>query len=77
MRTINVDNLPEPVVRAMEAVVDTLREQFRRDVESRSGRHLEEPTREQELNLVEASGSLAFWDAPGEDGYSLADGKPA
>jgi hypothetical protein len=28
MRTINVDNLPEPVVRAMEAVVETLREQF-------------------------------------------------
>ena len=28
MKTINVDNLPEPVVRAMEAVVDTLREQF-------------------------------------------------
>lgn len=28
MKTINVDNLPEPVVRAMKAVVDTLREQF-------------------------------------------------
>jgi hypothetical protein len=28
MRTINVDHLPEPVVRAMEAVVETLREQF-------------------------------------------------
>ena len=28
MKTINVDNLPEPVVRAMEAVVETLREQF-------------------------------------------------
>lgn len=28
MKTINVDDLPEPVVRAMEAVVDTLREQF-------------------------------------------------
>lgn len=28
MRTINVDKLPEPVVRAMEAVVETLREQF-------------------------------------------------
>ena len=32
MKTINVDNIPEPVVRAMEAVVETLREQFR-DVE--------------------------------------------
>ncbi len=29
MKTINVDNLPEPVVHAMEAVVETLREQFR------------------------------------------------
>jgi len=28
MKTINVDNIPEPVVRAMEAVVQTLREQF-------------------------------------------------
>ena len=28
MKTINVDNIPEPVVRAMEAVVETLREQF-------------------------------------------------
>ncbi len=28
MKTINVDHLPEPVVRAMETVVDTLREQF-------------------------------------------------
>jgi len=28
MKTINVDNLPEPVVRAMEAVVETLREEF-------------------------------------------------
>ena len=28
MKTINVDYLPEPVVRAMEAVVETLREQF-------------------------------------------------
>ncbi len=28
MKTINVDNLPEPVVRAVEAVVQTLREQF-------------------------------------------------
>ncbi len=35
MKTINVDNLPEPVVRAMEAVVDTLREQFHAE-ESRS-----------------------------------------
>jgi hypothetical protein len=29
MKTINVEHLPEPVVRAMEAVVQTLREQFR------------------------------------------------
>ena len=29
MKTINVDQLPEPVVRAMKAVVETLREQFR------------------------------------------------
>ena len=29
MKTINVEHLPEPVVRAMEAVVETLREQFR------------------------------------------------
>jgi len=28
MKTINVDHLPEPVVRAMEAVVETLRDQF-------------------------------------------------
>ena len=28
MKTINVDQLPEPVVRAMETVVETLREQF-------------------------------------------------
>ena len=28
MKTINVDNIPEPVVRAMEVVVETLREQF-------------------------------------------------
>jgi hypothetical protein len=29
MKTINVDNIPEPVVHAMEVVVQTLREQFR------------------------------------------------
>ena len=28
MRSINVDHLPEPVVRAMEAVVESLRDQF-------------------------------------------------
>ena len=28
MKTINVDQLPEPVARAMKAVVETLREQF-------------------------------------------------
>jgi hypothetical protein len=29
MKTINVDQLPEPVVRAMKALVEMLREQFR------------------------------------------------
>ena len=29
MKSINVDNLPEPVVRAMEAVVETFPKQFR------------------------------------------------
>jgi hypothetical protein len=29
MKTINVEHLPEPVVRAVEAVVETLRGQFR------------------------------------------------
>ena len=29
MKSINVDNLPEPVARAVEAVVETFREQFR------------------------------------------------
>ena len=28
MKTINVDDLPDPVVRAMEVVVETLRGQF-------------------------------------------------
>jgi hypothetical protein len=28
MKTINVDDIPEPVIRAMEVVVQTLREQF-------------------------------------------------
>lgn len=28
MKTINVDNIPEPIVRAMETVVETLRQQF-------------------------------------------------
>jgi hypothetical protein len=28
MKTINVDQLPEPVVQAVKAVVETLREQF-------------------------------------------------
>ncbi len=28
MKTINVDRLPEPVARAMQTVVETLREQF-------------------------------------------------
>ena len=30
MRTINVEGLPEPVVQAVETVVQTFREQFRR-----------------------------------------------
>ncbi len=76
MRTINVDNLPEPVVRAMEVVVETLREQFQQVGEPRSQRHIEDPTREQELRLAETSGNLAFWDDPGEDVYSLEDGEP-
>ena len=31
MKTINVEQLPEQVVRAMKVVVETLREQFRDD----------------------------------------------
>ena len=76
MKTINVDNLPEPVVRAMEVVVETLRAQFQHAEGPRSHRRLEDPTREQEMRLTEASGSLAFWDDPAEDAYSLADGEP-
>jgi hypothetical protein len=34
MKTINVDRLPEPVVRAMKVVVETLREQFRAEEEA-------------------------------------------
>ena len=28
MKTINVDDIPEPIVRAMESVLETLRQQF-------------------------------------------------
>ena len=76
MKSINVDNLPEPVVRAMEAVVETLREQFQHAEGPRLHRHPEDPTREQEMRLAEASGNLAFWDDTAEDGYSLDDGEP-
>ena len=34
MKTINVDHLPAPIVRAMEVVVETLREQYRTEVEA-------------------------------------------
>jgi hypothetical protein len=34
MKTMNVEDLPEPVARAMEAVVETLREQFRSEKDS-------------------------------------------
>jgi hypothetical protein len=34
MKSINVENLPDPVIRAMEVVVETLREQFRTQEDS-------------------------------------------
>jgi len=34
MKTINVEHLPEPVVRAVQAVVETLREQFHLEKDS-------------------------------------------
>ena len=34
MKTINVEHLPEPIVRAVEAVVETLRGQFRSEKDS-------------------------------------------
>lgn len=36
MKTIDVDGLPEPVARAMEAVVATVREQLRRGPDRRA-----------------------------------------
>ncbi len=36
MRTINVEGLPEPVVRAMEIVVETVRQQLNVDDRPRS-----------------------------------------
>ena len=35
-----------------------------------------EPTSEQRMRIVEASGTLDFWDRPEEDIYSLEDGEP-
>lgn len=35
-----------------------------------------DPTPEQRLRIVEASGVLDFWDDPREDIYSLEDGEP-
>ena len=36
----------------------------------------EDPTPEQMMRVVEASGVLRFWDDPREDIYSLEDGRP-
>ena len=36
-----------------------------------------EPTGKQRMRIVEVSGTLAFWDRPEEDVYSLNDGEPA
>ena len=36
----------------------------------------EDPTVEQRMIVVEASGALSFWDHPDEDVYSLEDGEP-
>lgn len=36
-----------------------------------------EPTRVQRMAIIEASGSLEFWDDPAEDVYSQDDGDPA
>ena len=35
-----------------------------------------EPTSEQRMRLLESSGALDFWSAPGEDIYSIDDGDP-
>ncbi len=37
---------------------------------------LPEPTAEQRMKLIEASGSLDFWDRDEEDIYTLEDGDP-
>lgn len=36
----------------------------------------DDPTPEQRMAIVEASGSLSFWDEPEEDIYSDDDGQP-
>jgi hypothetical protein len=36
----------------------------------------EEPPSDQVMRLVETSGALAFWDAPEEEIYTIADGTP-
>jgi len=36
----------------------------------------EDPTREQELKLIEEAGVLDFWGRPEEDEYTLDDGEP-
>ena len=35
-----------------------------------------DPTSDQRMLIVEASGTLDFWDRPEEDIYSLDDGEP-
>lgn len=35
-----------------------------------------DPTSEQQMRLIEISGTLDFWDRPEEDIYSLENGKP-
>ncbi len=35
-----------------------------------------DPTPEQVMRLVETSGTLDFWEDPGEDIYTLEDGEP-
>ena len=36
-----------------------------------------DPTADERLRLLESSGSLDFWNHPGEDVYSKDDGEPA
>lgn len=35
-----------------------------------------DPTTQQIMRIVEVSGSLAFWDRPEEDVYTIEDGEP-